>query len=317
EAILGSDLSNMDLYDYQTLKDVLKLSDEVIRLIQHSARLPKTISESQLLSLAGEALLKQGGMSWDSVKKLWSGGKIELTDRVLEGGVYAWVNKEGGYDFATAALQISRDPMSYFVRQYEEGPSNQYKGLDSITVTQRDLKGNVLDKRTFDGWTTVQTMIPKGFTNSNLPYNFETFVDIPWNSIYGDSGTVKVGPETISEGAVTYKIVQINYNEGTLMLKAGDTYLQAVEGTLIAPGYHIGSDGNAGYANGAHLQHPTRYFGNMGCLVTGNYSGTSGLDQFTAYTSYLRNTLKLPYGYVLYGQIEQKYNPYLRVGSMR
>jgi hypothetical protein len=310
EAILGSDLSNMDLYDYQTLKDVLKLSDEAIKLIQHSGKLPKTITESQRLSLAGEALLKQGGMSWDSVKNLWSGGKIELTDRVLEGGVYTWVNKEGGYDFATTALQISRDPMSYFVRQYEEGPSNQYKGLDSITVTQRDLKGNVLDKRTFDGWTTVQTMIPDA-------YSFNNFLDVPWTSIYGDNGTVKVGPETIAEGAVAYKLLQRTITNETLMLKAGDTYLQAVEGNLIAPGYHMGSDGNAGYANGAHLQHPTSCFGNMGCLVTGNYGSTSGLDQFNAYTSYLRNTLKLPYGYVLYGQLEQKYNPYLRVGSMR
>ncbi len=69
-----------------------------------------------------------------------------------------------------------------------------------------------------------------------------------------------------------------------------------------------GANGDAGYGppDGRHLQHPARYYGNTGCGVTSK-------ENFTNYTSYLTDTLGLPYGYVLFGTIQQKYNRYLQI----
>ena len=56
EEILGSSYLNADNYDYQTLKDVLKLDDEAIARIQHRGSLEGlNITESQKNSLLGEA----------------------------------------------------------------------------------------------------------------------------------------------------------------------------------------------------------------------------------------------------------------------
>lgn len=56
--LLGSHLGNADLYDKQTLMDVLDVTDMEASKIQRSGKLPDDVTELQLTKLAGEALLK-------------------------------------------------------------------------------------------------------------------------------------------------------------------------------------------------------------------------------------------------------------------
>jgi hypothetical protein len=310
ETLLGSSLSNADTYDFQTLKDVLKLSDSDIQLIQHTGRLPDNITEAQRLSLAGEALLKSSGGKWNTAENKWEGMNLALSTKLLEGGLYSWINEEGGYDFATASMTILRDPMSNFVRNSAQGPNLTYAGRDSILVTQRDLDGNVIGQpMMFNGFTTVQTLLP------DSGYGFNQFIDQSWTSIYGGSGTVKVGPETLVVGAVGFNLMQYpdNSKKGSWGISQGDPYLRASFGSIVA-GTQLRTDGSTSLSSLSIAMHPTQNFGNTGCIVTGNYGGRTGVEWFTDFTSYLRNDLRLPYGYTMYGQIQQKYNPYIRVG---
>jgi len=301
ETRLGTSLTNADSYDYQTLKDVLGLPDTEIRKIQRTGKLPENITEAQRLSLAGEALLKSAGGIWNEGENKWIGMKLSLTTKPVPGGLYGWMNEQGGYEFATATMEILRDPMSYFVRTSEQGPNLAYAGRDSIRVTQYDLEGNILNgPQQFDGFTTVQTLLPdKG-------YGFNQFIDQSWISIYNGHGTVKVGPETIALGAVGFTLLKRpNDNYG---LSQGDPYLRAAFGTIIA-GTAIRPDGSTSLSNLSLAMHPTQNFGNTGCFVTGNYGGKTGVEWFTDFTSYLRNDLRLPFGYTLYGQVSPKINP--------
>ena len=65
EQLLGSNITNSDLYDTQTLKDVLGVSDADISKIQRSGKLPSNVTELQLYKLIGESLLKNNGITWN------------------------------------------------------------------------------------------------------------------------------------------------------------------------------------------------------------------------------------------------------------
>ncbi len=65
EQLLGSNITNSDLYDTQTLKDVLGLSDADISKIQRSGKLPSNVTELQLYKLIGESLMKNNGITWN------------------------------------------------------------------------------------------------------------------------------------------------------------------------------------------------------------------------------------------------------------
>lgn len=126
-------------------------------------------------------------------------------------------------------------------------------------------------------------------------------------SIFGGNGTVKVGPETIAEGSVGFTLLPYpnNSKEKSWGVLQGDPYLRAAFGTILA-GTRIRSDGSTSLSPLSIAMHPTQNFGNTGCFVTGNYKGKLGVEWFTDFTSYLRNNLGLPYGYTLYGQVQQK-----------
>jgi len=284
ERELGKPLDSADTYDFQTLKDVLGLSDTAIQMIKRSGKLPMNLTDEQKLSLAGEALLKKNGASWDG--QYWSGGTITLTDRNLEGGLYGWVGSDGTYEFRTAEVEILRNPLSLFAftEMLQSPPlrpsatgrvQDSYKGLDSIVVTQRDLEGNVTSRRQYDNVMSVQTMLPEDPLTEKQIYGHDRFIGIPYLTLLDQSsglhnfGMVNVGPETLREGDVAYKIMEAGNNPQINGITSGDTYLQAVMGSLYAPGYTVHPDGNANYAEGRHLQHPAEKYGNSGCVVFG------------------------------------------------
>ncbi|MGI5077825.1 hypothetical protein [Treponema maltophilum] len=312
------DINDLSHYDNKTLKDVLKLDDRSLMLLRRSGGVNLesfNVGEKEILSLLGEKLLKRIGGKWDG--KNWVGLEklseyASLTDRkVLEGGIVAKVNEDGSFTYGTIEERIGRDTRSYYIYNAEKNEKrSEYGGLDSRTIISRDLKGNIIDKqtKTFDGWTTVQSMLPGEDSKGKIPYTAKAFIPMNVRDLYGGKRTIKVGPETIAEGAVAYKIVKShNDNLKTQYIYEGDIYLQAVMGNLLAKGYRIGADGNAGYAEGRHLGHPTKNYGNTGCGVTG---GDNNMTNFYSYTNFLTKTLGLPVGTVLFGKIYQKDNPY-------
>jgi hypothetical protein len=307
---LGSSLNSTDTYDYQTLKDVLGLSDAEIRKVQRSGTLPNNITEAQRLSLAGEALLKRAGGVWDTTENVWTGMDLSLTNTVLPGGLYGWLNEQGTYEFAAASMNIIRNPLSYFVRNSKEAPNLAYAGKDSVEVTQWDLEGNMLmGPQRFNGFTSVQTKY------NTEEYGYDAFVQVPWSLVYNGHGIVNVGPETLMKGDIGFVLLQYPDNSKIDLwgIAKDDPYLRAIMGTIMA-GTRVKPDGSTNLSNASIAMHPTINFGNTGCPVTGNWNGQTGVTLFTNFTSYLTNNLNLPYGYVLYGKLIEQNNPYIKVG---
>ncbi len=165
ESLLGSKLTNSDLFDAQTLRDVLQLSDRDIARVQRSGSLSgMQVSEQQFLRLAGEALLKSSGASWNPQTRVWDGAEgingLKLTDRMLEGNILARVNPSGGFDYSTISAEVFRNRDSYQGWSAHEGPryNSAAQGLDTVSLTKRDLSGNLIDSVPFGGFHTVDNM---------------------------------------------------------------------------------------------------------------------------------------------------------------
>jgi len=209
--ILGSDLSDADLYDTQTLKDVLKLSDSEIKNIQRSGSLDGLyLTHEQNLALAGEALLKKEDFSWDENSGKWKtdisgnssydilgyeglevvGNSWRLgTSDILTGDILGKVNKNGGYDYSTISAHVLRDTDSY---KSSIGDTS-YQGLDKIYFLQRNLNGEVFNSAGYDGFQTVDIM-RNG--NVNQPYDHPLYGNIQGNTIAPGSFWMQMGGDS-------------------------------------------------------------------------------------------------------------------------
>jgi hypothetical protein len=187
--ILGAELDNAGTYDFQTLKDVLGLSDEAVKEIQAGGKLPSNLTENQKLSLAGEALMKRGGAVWDGKNWINTGSiALTLTDRNLynQGRIIANVNKNGGFDYSTVATLILRDIHSYLGWSTHEGDkfNLSMQGLDSVVISQYDLNGKLMKAKSFAQFHTVDNMTKNSAgKNLNQPYHSDIYGDVQGNTI--------------------------------------------------------------------------------------------------------------------------------------
>jgi hypothetical protein len=127
-----------------------------------------------------------------------------------------------------------------------------------------------------------------------------------------------VGPETVREGDIAWTIDTRKSSWKDVGLDKGDTFLKYSSGQILA-GKEINPEGYAGYNDdgGRILIHPTAYFTNQGCNVTGNRTGYTGQELYTDFTNYLTEDLGLNIGYTLLGNLRQKYNPYVHINTNR
>ena len=169
--LLGSHLGNADLYDKQTLMDVLDVTDMEASKIQRSGRLPDDVTELQLTKLAGEALLKKNGFSY-TPETSWKGGTmagLQLVDNNTMGYI-SFGKGDGSYDHERFVVTASlvRDTRSlsgytYGKSDYQTNVFNtnsepyetksqslqsQYRELDQITYRKYGLNNEMLDTYT-------------------------------------------------------------------------------------------------------------------------------------------------------------------------
>jgi hypothetical protein len=325
--LLGANDGNMANYDNQTLKDVLGLNDIQIRSLRLSQEVSIQdlgASESQMKRLAGEALLKRSGYAWDGNN--WMNKQtdslalkdISLTDSLTRGFINARAIADGGFDHSSATVSVDRDPLSYLLYKDANGPYRQYNGLDSVTIQSYNLDGSPRKSKTFDGWTTVQNSLPEYNYKKGIGYAYDSFIKATGRTIYGGQIESMVGPETVREGDIAWTIDTRKSSWKDVGLDKGDTFLKYSSGQILA-GKEINPEGYAGYNDdgGRILIHPTAYFTNQGCNVTGNRTGYTGQELYTDFTNYLTEDLGLNIGYTLLGNLRQKYNPYVHINTNR
>jgi hypothetical protein len=301
-----NNLKNSWLYDFQTLKDVYKISDnDEVQHILKSGILPVSTTEAELLSLAGEALLKSNNLYWNKEKNSWGSGDFTITNNILRGNLYTITNEQGGLDFYTLTEAIMRNSASYLVIDSDGKINRSYTGLDALIPIQRDLDGFIVNILISDNWTTVQTQV-----NNEAPYYRK---DDPLNDfadvlLSDQLTTVKVGPETIAPGDVSYRLAWRENTSIELQLNKGDPFFIAVDGNIMGKdeygkNYSIYSDGTTALSDLRLLQHPTNNFTNEGCLVTGNIFKTNGKQNWDEYMDFITQTAKVPYNYVMKGKV--------------
>jgi hypothetical protein len=296
--VLGKNLSAVDTYDDQTLLDVTGHDSSYWESIAGSGGdWTNQLTGVQKERLAGEAVLKRNGGTWDQQNKEWTGiNEMSLTlfDQRQTRPVNILRNADGTYNFSTVGIEMIRSPKSYgIMASGTKDPS--LVGLDTVKVTQYDLNGSAMSQRDFGGWTTVQTMLPKEGT-----YNFNTFQDVTLLSLPSGLHTVKVGPETIRTGEIAWTMMSLS--QPAWELGAGDTILAYTKGQILA-GNRIGLNGTTSYAPGAFMVHPTNHGSNSGCAVTSDSNGFSGPQIYKRFTSYLKDELRLSPGYTLSGYL--------------
>lgn len=309
--LLNVDLNNSNTYDDQTLYDIF--GEEGLNTIRQTGRIPDNATQAQKAALAGEAFLKLTGNHYDGETWVTKDGEklgqvAILTDKA-KGSLVPSVNLDGTFNYKTVFEDIERHPLSYTINNGDNKlityqTPNRF--LDTRTVYQFDLDGNILTqynsvtnkneelKQEFKGWITVQSAVPDK-KSDKTSYTKNDFIDM-----HISGSLIKVGPETIKEGPVAYKMLSApksTYFQDTLKLDIGDLYTQAVYGQILA-GNKIQIDGNANFASGRHLTHPAAIGNNSGCGVTSK-------NNYTKYTNYLYN-LGMRNNYVIFGNIKQK-----------
>lgn len=158
--------------------DVLGVSEEEAIKMQHTGKIPSNITSEQRQRLIGEALMANGGMTWDGQKR---GNKnvfsLAMSDydigQIVINPIKDASGNITGYDRFALNADVQRNPFSYYSIRNQDGKES-FQGLDFITFTKKDLNGNIVDKFTTSGWQTVSngytdtTMNTKAYTNETV-----------------------------------------------------------------------------------------------------------------------------------------------------
>lgn len=292
--ILGSSLYNADLYDAQTLKDVLGLSDEKIAKLQRTGVIPSDISELQLYKLAGEALMKKNGITGDTSKGenagFWNvsglsdaanGNKLTnftLTDNKTMGYILLNelkfdpnLNAKGNtyFDRFVVTAEVHRNEESWdgYVWGHNERQPNEFlhSKVDNTTTTKADNFHNQyreLDEIVYTKWD----------LNNNALSSFSKPVQTVDVFIEG-GGENRDQPYQRNEKWVQGNTIDSDFSLRIDSLTSGDQYAMTihnahtVNGTWVASdGYSYNSDGSQ-TAGGRWRVHSSDWLTSDGCFI--------------------------------------------------
>ena len=277
--ILGNCLFDADLYDTQTLQDVLPYSKEQIARIKRSGIIPIGVSDKEKYRLVGEALLKKYGM--EKQDNNWTGKEkfsLAMSDVKDLGQIVINKNTDGTYTRFAVSGVVNRNPYSYKSVRKGKGVAD-YQGLDSITLLKKDLNGTILDCFTTTGWQTVANGYAKDMVSENTPKAYKA--------------------EDVYRGAT----IDINRN---FYMRVGNFTQKHYEGPIFVlnrayqeSGSYLGTDGGGKYRNLVHSDY------NYRSNFTGVFSGgkiSAGCfinDYQTMYyiQNYLTDKWKIAYPY--------------------
>ncbi|MCX7787825.1 MAG: hypothetical protein N2442_09020 [Spirochaetes bacterium] len=259
-ALLGNDPSNIDLYDSQTLKDVLKVSDQEIQLMQRNPSYAmnrlKGMGAAELEKLVGEALMKRAGIRWDAIKRVWEGEGtgIRITDSILPGN--AAIRSLGGKEYERFCItsEIVRQEGAYSVWM-DGNPGHVGSGNTSILVRKWNLdSGKVVQTYRAEGsWNSVDNSYGQKDWNGN---------PIGVHQPYQLVGGPLVQGNTLAAGALNLRWAQNDSRNFKEVLIMSDTKTISGE-RILSSGF-----GEDHPAEGKWLVHYTGYGTSDGCIVS-------------------------------------------------
>ena len=258
--LLNSNPTNVDLYDSQTLKDVLGLSDQDIQLMRRSPQYGinrlKQASKEQMEKLIGEALMKRAGVRWNALKQVWEGEGtgIRLSDFARPGNAIIRSLGNNTYERFSVITEIIRHEGAYEV--WKDGtPGKVETGNTSIYVKKYDWdSGKVTQTYVAEGaWNSVDNSYGQKDRNGrpigvHQPYQY---VDGPL-----------VQGNTLAPGPLNLRFAQKDSRNFREVLIMSDTKTIAGE-RILSSG--LGEDHPS---EGKWLIHFTGYGTSDGCIVS-------------------------------------------------
>ncbi|MDR0655703.1 MAG: hypothetical protein LBG22_05255 [Treponema sp.] len=293
--ILGSSLDDANTYSFQTLKDVLGLSDGEIRIIQSTGVLPSNLTDKQRLALAGEALMYHAGASWNGTS--WVNVEnigLTLTDNKKTSGYILAENKaEGGFAYSTVKATVIRNKESYLGWSANEGSkfNKSKQGLDALVFIKQSLDGGYLNGSVFGQFHTVDNMT-KSSTNPKLNQPYQ-------HPIYGNIQGNTIAPGSFN---MTYWTTSDNYYGN---LGKNKNVVMIINNATTVGGYTVSNTGNGGKDSLKWLFHANSYSNGVdynsyysdGCFV-------APVATINSVYSYL-HSLGLSKGYQIKGMVRE------------
>ncbi|MDR2662453.1 MAG: hypothetical protein LBC31_05600 [Treponema sp.] len=179
---LGFDLLDADLYDFSTLKDVLKFDDDRIKQLQRGGTLKNlNLTDLQMQKLIGNLFLGINGASWDGKK--WNGlddVSMRISDRALAGNLLAELNNSGYFDYYMVNAYVFRNTDSYKSEMNANSSADPYQGLDTIVYRKMDLNYQTLDSITISKYQTVDNYT---LEDSDEPMKHPVYGNIQGNTV--------------------------------------------------------------------------------------------------------------------------------------
>ena len=258
--LLGKNPLNIDLYDSQTLKDVLNVSDQEIQMMQRNPTYARNrlagINADQLEKLMGEALMKRAGIQWDVLKGVWEGEGtgIRITSAILPGSAAIRSLGVKEYERFSVTTEILRQEGAYSVwMNGKPGPVGA--GNTSIVVRKWDLdSGRVVQSYAAEGaWNSVDNSYGQRDRNGN-PIG----VNQPYQFV---SGPLVQG-NTLAPGALNLRWAQSDSRNFKEVLIMSDTKTISGE-RILSSGF-----GEDHPHEGKWLIHYTGYGTSDGCIVS-------------------------------------------------
>lgn len=280
--LLNSELSNTELYDMQTLTDVLGVSREEAEKIKLKGHLPENISELQLYKLAGESLLKTRGFTY-SPETGWTGGSLDditLTNNktmgyilfapkerknnptleidrfVVTSTLYRNARSFDGYMLGSNGVPGEKLFTQYAGLDLPEDErlaqmALENRGMDQLVFKKYDLKNNLLSEHTVRGVQSVDVFVNR---KNNKGEIIEDRDQQYYHSVYGNVQ----GNTVVSDFSLTVQMGRFGENDLSVCLITNATTMD---------GDWIDAQGVDGDPGGSWLIHTSNYLASDGCFI--------------------------------------------------
>ena len=261
--LLGSHLGNADLYDKQTLMDVLGVTDMEASKIQRSGKLPDDVTELQLTKLAGEALLKKNGFSY-TPETSWKGGTmagLQLVDNNTMGYIsFGEVDDSYDHERFVVTASLVRDGDSFSAAMMSDFDTDKVKkGTPKYTGDWQGRAQDSLIFKKFDLENNLMNSYTASMVQSVDVYNkYDTKQDVNRDQPYFDSTT---GRTVQGNTVMSDFLLRID------SLSTASDYAMTIHNAWSMDGDWINNEGKDNDPGGRWRVHLSEYLTSDGCFI--------------------------------------------------
>ena len=293
QKLIGSDYTDISIYDEETLRDVLSKKgyseQDINRMLSNEDSIQGslkniTFTEQEICILLGDVLMKKMGASWNGNEWVNESGvslnisndfciQSAITDKVLNGNILAEVSSDGRYLYSTVNATIYRDPRSLNSVTSKDGV-NWYRntknlGLDYVLYKKEGINYDYFDAILLNNYQTVDNLVGMGSSyNYAQPYARGENDYVQGNTIVSENFNLGYYTDSRGDSSFENKVLVANNAttlSGEFIGNDGNVKTDTASENLIGR-WLFHDDTKWSYDNNAWIR--TDYLASDGCCVT-------------------------------------------------